>query len=205
MALERLMSLYVRQRELYKEIYGELGTVRKEASGATSATHELVDSAYAIRRISLMLDDAAKELRGVERFLDKVVCMMWVRDNQNTGTAEPIRGALVTGTPDVGICTTLPKRGEAEYDKFVKALGIPDHCVPVINLDWTRVQMLLAEVAKAGKPFPAGVDIAKTYPTFKVAKLPRRGVDFDKAANECFADGEQRDGRHHGDQATVPE
>jgi len=179
--LLRLVELYDETRKLHMELYGELGDIRDVAKVGKFDLKEMIDRIYVMRETARVLDDLRKEATGISQVLEKIACLLWVQQNQNNPKPEPIRTALCTGTPDVGMQAKVPKKktDPEAYAKLMKFLGVPDELAEkeIVRTHWPSMVEYLTSLASQGRPLPDGIAPTDTYPVYSIKVLMRMGLD----------------------------
>lgn len=174
---------YCKVKELYEHHVKGLIAMRALVE-KTADLKELVDWAYAINQSSKFLDEMRKNINGIEDLAERIACLIYMQ----TGCAEPIRTPHVTGTPNIKMIATLPKRRKPdgaqnpEWIKLMTHLGVPKHLVEIedqhaVDFHFPGLMAYLTRLQMEGRPLPPGVDTSRTYPEYTVKLTPRRGVD----------------------------
>jgi len=138
---------------------------------------DLADTAYALREIMRLFDDAEGECNAIYELVVRVACMLWAHGD-NDG---PIRTKHVTASPDIKMMTAIPKASKdpEAYAEFMKALNIPEHlwARDVVRPHWPGMLDFVSEKIASGEPLPGGLDPTKTYPIYKMGLRGKKGVD----------------------------
>ena len=184
---------------LYQKLYTELHTMKLALveNPRLHSLEELVDIGWSMKQCEKLLDELRKRYVEIrEKTIETIVCARWVDDNQNTiGKAQPIRGELTTGTPNIGEMHTTPKSGTPEFLDLMHELGVPQGNESMFRLHWPTLVKLVTERKAQGKPIPKVLaDVDKTFPVFSVKYYSRHnqkketenGDDrHDKSGTEC--------------------
>jgi hypothetical protein len=139
------------------------------------------DIAYGLQKILQMVKDTEKDTRIRQQLAEKMACVLWVKDG---GEKSNIKTDYVTGTPDVKMIASIPRR-DKEPDAFFALMdhfGLPRDLFPgedadVVRPHWPGVVAALSKEMSEGKPLPNGIDPNKTYPKYELRLHGKKGVD----------------------------
>jgi hypothetical protein len=181
--LKTIQQKYCDLLEAHNDLYAEMVRIRATFTKSGLTLEEMADSAFIFRECTALADDLRKEFSLLNVMAEQVTCLVWVEQNLNAADAsQPIRARLCIATPDVGQMAALPKPvgNPVEYRALLDWLKIP---VAVIEHDlvrpfWPAMTLLLTEMARLGKPLPAGIDPSKTYPVYKLRLMRNKEVEI---------------------------
>lgn len=146
----------------------------------TSSQEELLDWILALNHSNKFIDEMRKNLNALEELAEKIACLLYIQ----SGSTEPIRTQYASGTPDVKLIASLPKRRTQlpEWQKLMSWLGVPAHLVEIedqhaVDLHYPGLMAHLTRLVSEGKPLPPGIDPNKMYPEYHITLRPRKGVD----------------------------
>jgi hypothetical protein len=177
--LENLLAQFRKVKSAYRELYADLSMLNKRVQ-TTRSPEDLADYAIVCRETAKLLSDLDKEYRKTQEMCERLGCMIAVTQ----GDVDIIRAKLCTGTPDLKMIATLPsqKLDPENYAKFMKSLGVSEELYEtgVMQLYWPRVVDYLTKLAENGKPMPAGIDMEKTRPQYRLMLRLKKGVELDE-------------------------
>jgi hypothetical protein len=162
------------------DIHAALARLAEEAKRLTSLP-ELVDLIYALRKTSELADTARKEMNRIEELTIKQACLIWTTTDGN-----PIRSDYVTGSPDIKMMASLPRRksNPEGYAALMRYLGVPDELWDTSDEESEAVRPhfpgmvdLLSRAMQEGRPLPPGISPENTYPLYKMRLVAKKGVD----------------------------
>lgn len=166
-------QLYVDMMKMYSGLMAHHERLVKEIHETGDAA-ELADQLLVIDKVTKLLDDVEKKMRGTRDLAERLLCILWVKD----GDAEPIRTEYVTASPKVRMAAQIPKKGTPEYESLVTHLGIRKDIADgdVVRPHWPGVVEYLTDRLTRGLPLPEGIDPTKTYAVYSVALRPKKGI-----------------------------
>jgi hypothetical protein len=149
---------------------------------------ERANVAYACNQAEKFASDTRKMIAATEEICEKLVCLAWAQDINNTG--EPVRTEYVTATPDVKPCAKVPKfdKEPDKYAALMRWLGIDpvlwdcgevltengQQDTEVVRVHWPGFQALVGRLASAGYPLPDGIDPNATYMLYSLRYKKRK-------------------------------
>ena len=144
---------------------------------------EFADAAYALHQSLQLLKDTSVTLNRHCEMYQRMAGLIWI----TIDSPEPIRTDYVTASPRVKYVASPPsrKKNPEKYLELMNWLKIPQEAFipkhedesPAIELHWVGFCDLLSNLAAEGKPLPAGVDVDKVYPQYKLTLHGKIGVD----------------------------
>lgn len=173
----------------HREIYNALATVKQSVTSESSC-EDLADFAVALREAETHLEDIRKEVTGYMQNVERLACLRYLEDASRVMKGEPIRTAMVTATPDMKVCASIPtfEKQPAQYAEMMTYLGI-DECLwdkgkyltdlgeehtEVVRVHWPGFQCLNTRLKAQGLPLPAGIDPNATYTQFAL-RMRKKG------------------------------
>jgi len=142
----------------------------------TAMPETLADMAICLREISRLADDVRKESNSLREQMERIACARWVQAHLNDpGNADPIRGELAIGTPDVKQMVSLPRRDTPEYQQLMGYLGVPAQLLKadLVRPHWPGFTDYVTKLAEEGKPLPPGIPKGKVYSVYRLALRKR--------------------------------
>lgn len=118
-----LVELYEETRALHEKSLAILRTHEERCKLPGGTLEDLTDTVWLIRKTSERAEDLRKMLDRLEKEFVKRIGIRWLA----RADAEPIRGALATGSPDVKDVPRTPSRSKnpGAYAAALEALGVP--------------------------------------------------------------------------------
>lgn len=166
----------------YKEQYRYIVQLREKLERLPLT--EAIDIGFLLREMGTLSEDLRKELGHLRELLERIVCIKWIAHSLNDPSkAQPIRGELATGSPDVKQAAALPREKDnpAAYAAFMSQLGVSGDALnfSLVRPHWPAMMDYFSALAEKGKPLPRGINVDKTYPIYKVT-FRRRKVNDSK-------------------------
>ncbi len=129
-------------------------------------------------------DDLRKEMTKVRQFIEKVTCMKWMQASMNEDpdkAAQPIRGELAIGTPQLKTMVVLPNREKdpVSFAKFMKRIGVFGSALKwnMVRVHWPAVIDYISHLNEKGRPLPPGINPSQTYPMYRLVLRERKGME----------------------------
>lgn len=190
-------------RFAHEEIYKSLQAARSVAQGVE--LEELVDIAYACREINKFVESLDKEVRGLDKFVERIGCLKWL---QMVDGPDNIQTEYATATPDMRTCAKIPsvEADPAGYHKLMDYLGIDpvlrdagdietEHgkeSTEVVRVHWPGFQTLVNRLNREGFQLPEGINPAANYTDYKFRIRGRKKIN-DAETREALQKGETPD------------
>jgi hypothetical protein len=173
-----LHDVYGRAKDTHFKLYQEIGNARKMASRLSLT--EMVDLFFIFDQSARRIEDLRKEIDAFGRSMIQLICARWVQDSLNNGnSAEPIRGQLATGSPDVGQSVNLPKSDSPEFLELCEFFGIPADKANLIRFHWPTMTEWVSQLLADGKNVPSCLKNQKTHTEYKCKLLPKSSNPID--------------------------
>jgi hypothetical protein len=157
----------------YNQLYELEQRIRKCAD-----LEELADYGYALKKVADMLDDTRKTANKASELAQQIQCHL----QTSLGAIGPVRTQHCTATPDVKFQTPIPKKetDPEAYYAICELAGVSKDAADkeMVRPHWPGVTEMLTELAKAGKPFPAGINPEKIKPVYKVTYRKKSDSPF---------------------------
>lgn len=166
-------------KKAHNEAYALISDLPDETKSCANLC-ELVDTAYAMKQIVLLVKDIENEAKRLEETAIQIACALWA---MTSTTGEPIRTEYCTGSPDIKQMASIPNRNRNPelYEKFMDSLGVPRDLWAgegeAFRPHWPGLVEYISERQRTGKPLPEGVDPSRMYPVYKLTCRPKKGVD----------------------------
>lgn len=139
----------------------------KESDGYTD--EELCDIGFFCREIERITDEWRKDVKAAKELIGKVLCARRVKATANDEAPDmTVRAEFSTGSPDVRLTTTFPKRGTTEYEQLLSSMGVKQDIIEngVLVPHWTHMTEHVTALVEAGGNPPPGVQLrAPIYST----------------------------------------
>jgi hypothetical protein len=134
----------------------------------TADLQELADAVYVLRELEELIDDARKQIARLKDVAENRACVIWVSGQD----AKPIRTPYCTATPKMTFHhPEIKRKNDPEaYDALMASMGVPKEIAEkeLLRTHWPTFSGYLGDLAAEGKPFPAGIDPAKTKPIYRL-------------------------------------
>ena len=160
--IERLQNELAAIQAAHKSAFLMLRSLESSVlAGANFTEAQLVDIAFICREVSKLHDDIRKEYNQVMATANRIACLSWTTKQVSDPQVGPtIRGDFATGTPDVKMVPSFPKKGTPEYEQFAKALGISDEALrcEVFHIHWPNAVDYVSKCIADGATLPPGID-----------------------------------------------
>lgn len=190
----------------HRDIYNALATVKQSIGGETSC-EDLADYAVALREAEKHLEDIRKEVTVYKINVERLSCLRFMEDASRVHSGEPIRTDMVTATPDMTICASIPtyEKDPTAYARMMTYLGI-DECLwdkgkyvteegeqhtEVVRVHWPGFQSLCTRLKAQGLPLPDGIDPAATFTQFAL-RMRKKGPLLSKQFDENSDDSAEQ-------------
>lgn len=162
-------KLHEKLKRTYETTYAHFVKVR-DVDQAELTQGDRADLALLMREVGDMLDDLRKEAGANRELLDKVMCLIWTTEAEDSLLGKSIRGEIATATPDVRMAVNPPhpKRDRAKYELFANWAGLSAEFAEsgLMRPHWPTLREMLSERMAQGKPLPPGIDASDTYAVY---------------------------------------
>ncbi len=176
-------------RHLFKEIYrpllDQLSDVSKEADKIRDkgiSIEDAVDLGFLCREIEKLFDESRKEVKARhERIARRIATLLVNKLLEDPESVEDddvlVRGLYASGTPDVGVAPSVPRKGTQGYMDLCEHFGIGPELAKQGLVVWHYPQLAeyCTKLASEGKPIPPGIDgnATKITTIFRRLRIPR--------------------------------
>lgn len=197
--ISKLDSVWEQSRGLHNSAYELLSALGDMLSkrATTPCESDLVDCGYLLRQIERVLDEVRKDVKVRKELVGKLLCLLAIRDvarQANPTNADKVEGSLANGKLDMRMSAMLPKYGTPEFAVAMADLKVPEAAQLITRFDWKRVEDLVTELSKSGKPIPSWL----------TRVTPQYSVVYHKKGNANGEDGKTSDESGEDDGPDVP-
>ena len=139
----------------------------------------MVDLFFIFDQSSKRIEDLKKELDRFGRQLIAIICARWVQES-SPESAEPIRGELATGSPDIAQSVSFPKKDTPEYEKMLDEFCIPRRMAGYISFHWPTITEYATQLLSSGGTLPDCFAGQQLHPDPRCRLLPKAGNPIDE-------------------------
>lgn len=161
--VELLAKTYRKLFNDYRTLLDQLSDVTKEADKIRYkeiSIEDAVDLGFLCREIENQFDESRKEVKARHEKISRHIATLLVNEMLSGADDVIVRGLYASGTPDVGVAPTVPRRATQEYMDLCEHFGIDPELAKAGVIVWHYPQLAeyCTKLAQEGKKMPPGID-----------------------------------------------
>ena len=166
-----IIKEFVKIREevklLYNMVYGFLAKNNELIKSKSLNSGELCDFGFICRELENVFDELRKEVKARNELCGQIIAYRLVQASLSDLTIKmKVQGQFATGTPDVKMEASLPKKFTDEYFQITDYFKVPREVAEmgILCIDWKMASEFLTKQMNEGKKIPDG--FGKKYPKY---------------------------------------
>lgn len=152
---------------LYNLVYGFLSKNNDQLKSKSLGSKELCDFGFISRELENVFDELRKEVKARKELCGQIIAFRLIQASVADPTLKmQVQGQFASGTPNVKMEASLPKKFTEEYYQLTDYFGVPRKVAEagILKLDWKTCSEFLTKQMQDGKRIPDG--FGKQYPKY---------------------------------------